>query len=241
MLQKVRIEWGEAPPMASPGALVETMAAAVGLPRATLVSHDRLLSEAGLRTKSGRGRGAAKVTPRDAAHLLTAVLASAEVRDSVHSVQRYAESRARQDAGQAGGFARSGIPELATLPADCSFLDALEHLIAAAAHGSLRGAMQPDRLEPAADAAAVPSIEILAETPGTIAEIRVVGDGRTASVIFTLPGPAAAAQAAAHPGAPSSDAAIARLRLDRDLVQQRRVSAHTLAQLGALLADKVPS
>lgn len=240
MLLIIQAEWGETPPMASPGELVETMAAAVGLPRATLVSHDRLLSEAGLRTKSGRGRGAAKVTARDAAHLLTAVLASAEVRDSVHSVRRYAESRARPAAaGQGAGFERLGIPELAALPADSSFLDALERLIAATAHGSLRDAMRGDRVDEGADVPAIPIIEILAETSGTIAEIRVADAGRTASVIYTLPDPPASARASARRGKPFLAASVTRLRSDRDLAQQRRVSAHTLVRIGALLADKV--
>lgn len=237
MLLEVQREWGAATPMASPGELVATLAEAVGLPRATLVSHDRLLRDAGLRSKNGRGRGAPKVTPRDAAHLLTALLASAEVKDSVHSVRRYAESRARRNAGRTAGFERLGIPELAALPADSSFLDALESLIAAIAHGSLRDATLPGRDAHSPDATASPMIEVLAETPGTVAEIRVASDGRTASVIYALPDPLDDDQTSARSGKASLEDNVARLRPDRDLAQQRRVSAHTLARIGALLAD----
>ena len=48
----------------------------MNLPAGTVRHYDRQLSEAGLRTKSGRGRSAATVTPLDAANLLVALLVS---------------------------------------------------------------------------------------------------------------------------------------------------------------------
>jgi hypothetical protein len=62
--------------MATPGQLVETTAAILGIPQPTIALYDRVLSEHGLRSKGGRGRSAAKVNARDAAHLLLAVIGS---------------------------------------------------------------------------------------------------------------------------------------------------------------------
>ena len=62
--------------MATPGQLVKTMAEALGIPAETVTNYDRVLSENGMRSKSGRGRGAAKVTASDAANLLIAILGS---------------------------------------------------------------------------------------------------------------------------------------------------------------------
>src|SRR5258707_15474353 len=59
--------------MATPGQLVECVAAALNVPRATVVLYDRILAENGLRSKGGRGRSAAKVTVEDAANLLIAI------------------------------------------------------------------------------------------------------------------------------------------------------------------------
>ena len=58
----------------SPGLLVERMAAILGLPQKSIVVIDRALLEAGLRTRGGRGRSAARVTVADGATLLLAVL-----------------------------------------------------------------------------------------------------------------------------------------------------------------------
>src|SRR5258708_14243115 len=102
--------------MASPGELVDVVARALGVPKATVTNHDRNLLKAGLRTKYGRGWAAANITPRDAAHLLTAILASAQVQDSVSSVQRYTETRPHPPGSAKSGFGRIGITELAALP-----------------------------------------------------------------------------------------------------------------------------
>ena len=59
--------------MATPGQLVECMAAALNVPRPTVLLYDRILAENGLRSKGGRGRSAAKVTVEDAANLLIAI------------------------------------------------------------------------------------------------------------------------------------------------------------------------
>jgi hypothetical protein len=72
--------------LVTPGQLVNAVAIALNVPTETVVQHDRNLVVAGLRTKGGRGHSAAKVTLLDAARLVTAVLGSVRVLDSVNTV-----------------------------------------------------------------------------------------------------------------------------------------------------------
>lgn len=62
--------------MATSGQLVKAVADSLNIPAATVALYDRILSEAGIRTKGGRGRSAAQMTTRDAANLLIAVISS---------------------------------------------------------------------------------------------------------------------------------------------------------------------
>lgn len=223
--------------MAGPPELVKTMAEALGMPAATLTVYDRCLSEAGLRSKHGRGRGTSTVTARDAAHLLTAVLASPLVKDSVHSVERYAATRARRsEAG--GGFEALGIAELAALTARSSFVDGLEALFAAVASGSLRAALglpKQDADLPLIQVA--PLITVMATTPSTIGEIRLGGVKRkTAAVLYALPDPDRDVGTDGR-SAQTFEAVVERYRADTDLEQQRRVSTRTIIRVGELLAN----
>lgn len=121
--------------MATPGELVKAIAAATGTPEPTVIQHDRNLVTAGLRTKGGRGPSAPKVTPRDGAHLLTAILGSEQVKDSVETVLRYSDTVEHH-----GWSARTypkdyqplGTPPFDELSEEHSFIDALEKLIAMA-------------------------------------------------------------------------------------------------------------
>jgi hypothetical protein len=106
--------------MAMPGELIKLMGAVTEVPEATVTQHDRTLFLAGLRTRGGRGTSAAKVTARDAANLLTAVLASEQVKDSAETVLRYAAALEQH---------KFKLPILDTLPEEHSFIDALEALI----------------------------------------------------------------------------------------------------------------
>src|SRR5438045_1180003 len=88
----------ERTPMATPGQLVKELAEVVGAPVATVAAHDRNLRNAGLRTVRGRGLSAPRATARDAASLLTAVLAAgfvggSQVAESALAVQRYSATR----------------------------------------------------------------------------------------------------------------------------------------------------
>ena len=83
--------------MATPGQLVQTVADMLGVPAETVTNYDRVLSESGMRSKSGRGRGAAKVTAQDAAYLLIAILGSpiagASVKEAANTCRRYGSYR----------------------------------------------------------------------------------------------------------------------------------------------------
>jgi hypothetical protein len=88
-----------------------------------------------LRSKSGRGTSAARMTARDAAHLLVAVLGSGHVKDAAETVRRHRQTLFHKSAS--GGYGDSSITALRDLPLDHSFVDAIEALIAAGADGSL--------------------------------------------------------------------------------------------------------
>ena len=75
--------------MATPKELVHAVARTSGVSEATVIVHDRNLLMAGLRTEGQRGRGKSEVTFRDAAHLLMAVAASRNVKDSAEVALTY--------------------------------------------------------------------------------------------------------------------------------------------------------
>jgi len=122
--------------MATPGQVVAALGALQGFPdRATITVCDRLLAEAGLRTKGGRGSSAAKMTARDMARVLAATLAAVRPKDSV-AVVKFLERPRWEPLGHRNDFAvlKREVPELAALAPDHSFIDAIEALIIAAAN-----------------------------------------------------------------------------------------------------------
>lgn len=143
--------------MASPGELVKRVAEVLGAPEATVTVHDRNLAAAGLRTKGGRGKSAAKMTASDVANLLLAVAGSSMVKDTVQTVEDYAtlpwrtgETNVQTDrtashhgnAGQVWNLEAFPIPSLQKLEADHNFRDALVALIEAASDGTLSSAIE---------------------------------------------------------------------------------------------------
>lgn len=74
--------------MATPGQLVDAIAAATGVPRPTVADYDRRLAESGLRKSGGRGLSAAKMGPEDAAALLLALLSGEGGSRTVPAVKR---------------------------------------------------------------------------------------------------------------------------------------------------------
>ena len=125
--------------MATPGQLVKTMAKALGIPAETVTNYDRVLSENGMRSKSGRGRGAAKVTAIDAANLLIAILGSpvagASVKEAANTCRTYGSLRENYRTG----FEKLGLPMFDELPNKHTLRDGLSKLIDSAAKlGDLR-------------------------------------------------------------------------------------------------------
>ncbi len=177
--------------VATPGQLVGVLADVTEIPAQTVVVHDRNLVVAGLRSKKSRGRGAASVTALDAARLLTAVLASAQVKDSVPTVERYAATRAMLTVGGMKPFAGAGIKELEKLPPGHSFIDALAALIGSVAAGTLAKTIAGRLVGSATRSMVAPSIEVTVMGPGTVGEIRVAGaaDGVAMTVRYALPSP----------------------------------------------------
>jgi len=225
----------------TPGELVKTVAQVMGLPEATIVVHDRNLVVAGLRSKHGRGRGAAQVTARDAANLLTAILASGQVKDSVQSVARYGETRPLRRASSKALFRDIGIAELAALPGSHSFIDALEGMLRAAATGSLAKFLDAEAKTVRGRCLDVaPLIEVAAGTPGTVGDIRIAGvkSGVTAAVRYALPNPwdRAGAKTPSAAAIEAWEKRIKQHRADTDLEQYRRISARTIVQVAEALA-----
>jgi hypothetical protein len=130
--------------MATPGQLVQVMADALGISKATVIQYDRVLAENGLRSRSGRGTSAAKITSHDAANLLIALAAAPilglSAKDATVSCEAYALlSRGAVVKGSKWKetFTKFGLPTLASLPKGHSFREALAALIDAAGKGEV--------------------------------------------------------------------------------------------------------
>src|SRR5262249_21152375 len=151
----------------------------------------RTIAEAGLRTKKGRGRGAASVTTRDAAHLLIAIFGSAQVKDSVDAVRRYGRTRLHVPTSSKGGFGGLGIVEFGKLKRDHSFVDVLDALIGALAYGAFGQTLVAEaKRYKARPVALAPLIEVAALTPGTAGDLRIAGiERKTVSLRYVLPSP----------------------------------------------------
>lgn len=218
--------------MASPGELVRKFSELLGIAEPTIVLHDRNLVVAGLRSKSGRGNSAARMTARDAAHLLVAVLGSSHVKDSAETVRRYTETRFHKTAGS--GYDDSNIAALRNLPPDHSFVDAIEALVAAAADGSLEIAMYVNVGEVEGEKIGYTAIiEITVQTPGQRGEISIRGGGASGHGQYGLPNPFDQ-----HLTLQEVDARKRKANdyyVESDLTQYRQVTDKTILKLGQIL------
>lgn len=77
--------------MATPGQLVEAFSEALGLPESMVRAHDRVLSEAGLRTKTGRGASAARMSSEDASWLLISLMSGCMAKDAAVYAKKFAD------------------------------------------------------------------------------------------------------------------------------------------------------
>jgi hypothetical protein len=215
--------------MTSPAELVRTVSSVTGVPLPTIVDIDRRLVKAKLRTKGGRGFNAAQMTPPDAARLLTAVLASPQANAAGDAVERYAQTRVDRTRSSDKLFVSADFDDLAALPANHSFVDALTALIASASTGSLA------KLITASKRDWTPHIEVFAFTRAVRGRIRIAGlpNGLTASVEYVR-APAGVKPRNAKKTGPSRSA-VADESVG-DLEQSRRVTERTILPIAALLA-----
>ncbi len=124
--------------MATPGQLVQTMAEALGIPAATVIQYDRVLAENGLRSKSGRGTSAAKITAGDAANLLIAIMGSiagGSVKEAANSCRTYGSLPVVNRVSGTDNFASAGLEMLDDLPKEHILHEAISALIDSAARG----------------------------------------------------------------------------------------------------------
>ena len=222
--------------MASPGELVWKVSELLGISEPTIGQHDRNLVVAGFRSKSGRGTSAARMTPRDAACLLVAVLGSEQVKNSAQAVQRYSETRLHKTTSD--GYAHSAVEVLINLHPDHSFVDALEGLIATAADGSLQHAMYQDIEEFRGEKIGFPPIiEVTVQTPGQIADLSIRGTTMTGYGRYCLPDPRDQHQTLHLPAAEVEAwrAQPVEHHVATDLTQYRQVTDKTILGLGEVL------
>jgi hypothetical protein len=207
--------------MATPAELVSAISKATGVPLATMVDIDRKLVKGNLRTKHGRGFSAARMTPLDAARLLTAVLAGSQANASVEAVQRYTETRMDKGRSSPKAFEAADIDDLATLPVRHSFVDALAAIIASAATGSLAKqiAASGDR--------AIPTIEIFAFTRATRGRVRIANLRNVEAVTIEY-------------AVPRREAKLPRpnKKAGGDLEQSRRITERTILPIAKLLSEE---
>jgi hypothetical protein len=208
--------------MATPPQLFKTVSSATGVPLATIVDIDRWLVKAKLRTKKGRGLNAARMTPLDAARLLTAVLASPQSNEAAAAVERYGLTVPDRTRSSEKLFAAAKLDDLAALSLHLSFVDALAALIGSVANGSLAAVIARSATSSA------PSIEVFAFTRAVKGRIRLAGlpNGFTTSIEYI---PAAGVK-----GKPRG-----RREADQDagdLEQSRRITERTILAVASLLA-----
>jgi hypothetical protein len=154
--------------MASASDLIQTLSDATGVSFGTVFDIDRWLVKGTLRPVGGRRFGAAKMTPLDAARMLTAILASPQSNKAAEAVQRYEQTRPDKLRSSQELFAEIGLDDLAALPVHHSFVDGLAAIISSAAQGSLADYVQKSK------AIERTCIEVSAVANATSASIRVL-------------------------------------------------------------------
>ena len=219
--------------VATPGELVKVVAASTGTEEPTVTQHDRNLVIAGLRSKGGRGRSAAKVTARDAAHLLTALLGSAMVKDSAETVLRYSKTeehryfthRQYNQPDEPNIYKNIGISELQILPLGHSFIDSLTAIIGLAAEGKL--------VKELGDFYPLGGINVILTSPSTHARI-------TMNLAWREPKTPRSVQADYGPYQVPSEELNNDPRLLRpSLTRTTEMNAQPILYVGALLAGKL--
>ena len=229
--------------MAHPGLLVETIAAALGVPRETVVQHDRHLAARGYRRKGGRGRSAIHVTPEDAANLLIAVAAAPisgpVVTKTINTFERYARLPAWQPSSiEPGDW--SELKVLSELRKGHSLSEALAALIRGYANGDFA---TPDLVwssfsKPVTGDHGYVEVDVKFEGPVPSAEISI--EGRRGLEVHE----AASAVLSYHEKFPTTQREVEKLKRlrhqrgeDGDLIQIRIFSDATLKAIAGLFSE----
>jgi hypothetical protein len=209
--------------MATPGMLVQVMAETLGIPAPTVILYDRVLAENGLRSKSGRGNSAARVTEKDAANLLIALMAApvqgATVRDAALTCQTYGQLRLFGRASAGKEFAKYGLLSLKKLAGEAHFSQAVEALIREAADGGefrYRGRVKSSR-----DNDRPFNIKVQGPTPWACFQVNRPADEPPGPELYF-------SEIARKPRSPS----------DPDMWQARHVTYRTIRALGSLIVGE---
>jgi hypothetical protein len=216
--------------MPSPAQMVQRLSETTGVSLATITDFDRRLVKQGLRSKGGRGLQVARVTPLDAARLLTAILGSAQANVAARAVDRYTGTQVDLDRSSENLFAASGLADLASVPARHSFVDGLEHLIASAATGALAQLIEKTKKQ-----FAPPAIEVFALNQATFGRIRLAGlpNGMVVNLEYV---PVSDSEG---PHLEINGRGIAGVsEISGDLEQSRRVTGRTILPLAKLFAEE---
>jgi hypothetical protein len=206
--------------MAGAAELIKAISDVTGLAQGTVFDLDRRLVKGNLRPVGGRGPNAARMGPLEAARLLTAVLASPQLKEAAEAVLRYAQTRPDKAQSSEDLFEATGLAELTTLPARHGFVEALAALIASCANGSLAKltAGGKQKLQ----------IEALAFTRATHGRLRISGLGRpAASVEYLLAG-----------NGTSRSSKVGKRSMEQagDLEESRRITERTILSVAELFA-----
>jgi hypothetical protein len=197
------------------------MADALGIPAETVTNYDRVLSENGMRSKSGRGRGSAKVTAGDAANLLIAIMGSpiagASVKEAANICRAYGSLPVQGYALGTHNFAKVGLKILDHMPKKHTLQDGITALIDSAARGEHFLKRGEKRYQHTADLSC---------------EVRLAGP-RPWAVIYAGSFPDGNKEFARRTYFdPAQD-------FGKDLHQNRRVTYRTIRILGSLLSEPV--
>jgi hypothetical protein len=217
--------------MASPAQMVRTLSETTGVPLATVTDIDRKLVKSDLRSKGGRGLYAARMTPLDAARLLTAMLASSQTTMAAAAVNRYAKTHVDRSRSSDDIFGASGLADLASLTREHSFVEGLQSLIASAADGALARLIRETK-----HSTALPSIEVFAFTEATYGRIRLAGiPNRTVVSVEYLP---TLAQSKGRRAKPPERGRSGTAEYAGDLEQSRRITERTIVAVANLLVEE---
>lgn len=246
--------------MPSPGELQKKVAVTLGVDDTEAATTWRVLREAGLVTKGGRGRSAAQVTHRDAATLIAAICGSTTIKESPAFIARAVTSRggghsvmewAPAGEGKIGSgknplspaweLERLHINSVTGLPTAHSSLDVLEGFLIWA--GGMRYNIDPaeENPEPPKLVFKHLSVSVMFEIPDEITRFKVAcvdaeGQEYFEEQFYTPSG------RYYYDGRNLTDDAIARIEAEGhpvrrgDMQTERRFSIHTLAEVGRFLA-----